>query len=360
MKIRAKLFGFFIFMNNNKFTAHYKQSGKFMKKIFRLFILCITLIVCFSANTVLSASAETEKIYLGGIPAGFSLQVRGAYVIGLTDVLTENGLISPAKNADIQVGDKIMYIDGTEVNNAVDIAKNLQNNEEKNIVIIREGKTILKQVKPVTDLNKENKLGLFIRDNINGIGTITFVKGNKIATLGHPILDDSGNIIEIIGGNISYCNITGVVKGKRGKAGELRGVFLKKNNIATIKKNSVTGVYGELINDNAKELGLKEIKIGTAKMGEAEIYSTINGNKPCKYTISIIKVDENNREDKNFVVKITDENLLKQTGGIVQGMSGSPIVQNGKLVGAVTHVFLNDPTRGFGISINNMLGSISK
>ena len=199
------------------------------------------------------------------------------------------------------------------------------------------------------------KLGILIRDGVSGIGTITFIKENRIAALGHPILNDNNSLVEIIGGNVYTCNITGCVKGERGKAGELKGNFIRISPFACIEKNLLCGVYG-CLNDNFDYKTLKKVKIGEAVPGEASIYSTTTGNLPKEYSISIIKVD-NNEDYKNFVIKVTDKELLNTTGGIVQGMSGSPIVQNGKLVGAVTHVFLNDPTRGFGIKIDKMINN---
>lgn len=327
-----------------------------MKKILKfLLVFCVLITSLTSQQNI--ALAETEKLYLGGFPAGFSLDIRGAYIVGLTDVLTENGIVSPAKDNDIHVGDKIMSIDGKEVNNANDIYKCLTSETEKTIIIERKKDIIIKNIKPAKNIYGENKLGVFIRENVNGIGTITFIKGNTIASLGHPVLDNEGNKIDIIGGKIANCNITGYINGKRGKAGELRGVFLKNLDVATIEKNTETGIYGKLLNNDLNELKLKEIEIGKGVPGKAEIYSTIYGNTPCKYNIEIIKSNDYTK-DKNFVIKIIDIELLNTTGGIVQGMSGSPIVQNGKLVGAVTHVFLNDPTRGFGISVENMLNNI--
>ena len=152
------------------------------------------------------------------------------------------------------------------------------------------------------------------------------------------------------------CEITGFIKGERGRAGELRGTFDRRRKIASLDKNLNSGVYGDIC-DNENLSNLREIELGNAKMGDASIYTTINGTCPKEYSISIIKVDTISRDTKNFVIRITDQRLLELTGGIVQGMSGSPIVQNGKLVGAVTHVFINDPTRGFGISIDNMINN---
>lgn len=164
-------------------------------------------------------------------------------------------------------------------------------------------------------------------------------------------------MLEAGDGNIFRCSIVGVVRGERGRAGELKGLFLNENRVAKADKNCESGIYGNF----GKEYdcsGLKTVPIGDeAKPGAASILTTVDGVAPKEYEIGIVKVDAGNRQNKNFVIKITDDELLAQTGGIVQGMSGSPIMQDGKLIGAVTHVFLNDPTRGYGIAISNMLGN---
>ncbi len=324
-----------------------------MKKFRRLFILCIvSFCVIFTSGK--NAFAEETTIYIGGMPAGFYLESRGAYVVGLCDVITENGLKSPSKEQGIEVGDIILFINDIEINNANDIENAIGDGLEKNIVIERKGKKENITVKPALDVNKKPRLGIFIREGINGIGTITYIKNNEFAALGHPVLDDDGNILNIISGKIYDCNITSYVKGERGKPGELRGVFVRRSEKGIIIKNTENGVFGKF--NNIDKNKLTAVETGEAKVGNAYIMTTIEGFEPKKYTISIVKCDKD-EHIKNYVIKVTDENLLKTTGGIVQGMSGSPIIQDDKLVGAVTHVFVNDPSRGFGISVNNMLKS---
>lgn len=318
---------------------------------FLFLILAIYSLFIFSFNTVY---AFEEKIYLGGMPAGFSLLTRGASIVGLSDVITEKGLLSPAKEAGLKVGDTILKIDGVDINGASDIEKSLVDGLVKNLTVKRCGEVFNDTITPAKDLSGNFKLGIFVRDNVNGIGTITYVKGNRFASLGHPVLNDNSEIVEIIGGDLFHCNITDYIKGERGKPGELRGIFIRKDVIGTIDKNTECGVFGTYKEINKDEL--ISIETAEAVMGNATIYTTIKGESPKEYSITIIKVD-NGLGQKNFVIKINDERLLECTGGIVQGMSGSPIVQNGKLVGAVTHVFINDPTRGFGVSIQNMLNN---
>lgn len=324
-----------------------------MKKKIKILSIFLCFIVVLSFSFVTNVKADGNDVYLGGFPAGFSLSTNGAYVAGVCDVVTKNGICSPSKEADIRVGDIITNIDGCKIYNATDIELNIKDKNEVCIQLKRARDIIIKTVNTAKDINDNYKLGLFIRNDVCGIGTVTFIKNGRLASLGHPVIGDDGKIFDITSGSVFDCNITGFVKGERGKAGELRGIFLKTNSVATIDKNLISGVYAQLDNNyDTKEL--RKIEIGTAKPGDAIMRTTIEGNKPLEYSISIIKVD-NQSDCKNFVIKITDKNLLDSTGGIVQGMSGSPIVQNNKLVGAVTHVFLNDPTRGFGISIDNMI-----
>ena len=325
-----------------------------MKKKLGFLIFILLFLLAFNVNFT-PVNANVNKIYLGGMPAGFSLETKGAKVVGICGVVTEDGMKSPAKDSNICVGDIILNIGEYEVNNASDIEYALNNSINNYIKIKRNGEVITEKIFPTKDINGNYRLGVFVQDNVNGIGTITYIKGNRFASLGHPVTDENGETLKITGGELFSCNITGSIKGERGKAGELRGVFNFKNLIAKIDKNTSCGVFGE-INDINNFTNLVEVEIGQAHMGDAVIYSTVLGDKPEKYNISIIKADLNNHT-KNFVIKINDENLLNCTGGIVQGMSGSPILQNGKLVGAVTHVFINDPTRGFGISINNMINN---
>lgn len=327
----------------------------YLNKFSKILFVFIAILTLFNVNTYQTFAKEKNTIYLGGMPAGFSLYTRGAYIVGLCDVISENGLVSPSKANDLRVGDVILFINDKEINCALDIENQLTSSEEKTFIIDRNGETIIKNISPAKDMSNKYKLGIFVRDEINGIGTITYIKGDRFGSLGHPIIDDHKGVLQITGGCVFDCKITGNIKGERGKAGELRGVFIRNNLIATIDKNVECGVFGN-INKNFSTKKLKKIDLGTAKVGDASIYSTIDGKNTKEYAISIIKIDKS-LTSKNLVVKINDKELLSSTGGIIQGMSGSPIVQDGKLVGAITHVFINDPTRGFGVMIDKMINN---
>jgi stage IV sporulation protein B len=326
-------------------------------KFISVICLIVAVIACMCAYGGTVVFADENCIYLGGMPAGFTMTTKGAHVVGLCDVVTDEGVTSPSKYGDIRVGDIIIEINGTQINNAKDIEHIVKNTQEISIKILRSGQIFEKRITPSKDLNGNVKLGVFIKDSISGVGTVTFIKNGKFASLGHAVIDENNNELDIIDGNIYSCSIKGVVKGERGAAGELKGVFLRDNPIGKIEKNTSSGVYGSVTNKQIIDKLIK-IETGEAKVGSAKIVSTVEGKESKEYDISIVKCDFFG-ENKNFVIKIADEKLLNITGGIVQGMSGSPIIQNGKLVGAVTHVFINDPTRGFGISINNMIENIA-
>ena len=327
------------------------------KKINVLFAFILTLsLILFINGNGMTAKAETE-LYLGGISAGLTIKTEGATVIGLSDIVTKDGVFSPAKNADIKVGDIVISINGKKVNGAKSITSILSTCGENpvEIVLERNGKKVIKYVLPKKDQNGTYKLGFFLRDDLNGIGTITyFTKNGEFGALGHPVSDDDGKTIPLSGGTSYLCSVIGVVKGQRGKAGEIKGIFVEDTKIGTLKKNSNTGVYGTA-DGNYKYKELPLTTTGEATMGKATITTCIDGVTTKDYQISIVKIDKNNKENKNLVIKILDKELLAETNGILQGMSGSPIVQGGKIVGAVTHVFINDPSRGFGILIDKML-----
>ncbi len=323
------------------------------KKILLLIILSFSIILTSNFKVVYG---EDVKYYLGGYPVGIELTTRGALVVGTCDVVTENGVDSPSKKVGITAGDRIMYIDSIEINDAFDIENAIKTGGEKTVIIKRNEEIINCNLTPAKDMTGCYKIGVFVKNGINGIGTITyFTDRGDFASLGHPVfLNDK--IAEIKKGNLYFCSITGFVMGEYSKPGELKGVFIKDKIIGNIYKNQSNGVFGQL-NQDAYYKNMREVQLGVGMVGDAVIYTTINGTTPKEYSVSIIKVDSKEGSLKNYVIKVTDKELISQTGGIVQGMSGSPIMQNGKLIGAITHVFTNDPTRGFGISINNMINN---
>lgn len=328
-----------------------------MKLRKKLILIILVVVALITQSAYLSVFADDDFLFLGGEPAGFTIKTYGATVIGLSDVVSEGGVFSPAKNADVRIGDVITSIDGKDVGSIEFIAETL--NETKGnpvkIDLERDGQKISKYVSPRKDSTGNYKLGLFLRDDLSGIGTITyFEKDGSFAALGHPVLSEKGEMLKVSSGNCYLCSIIGVNKGERGKAGELKGIFIEDKRLGVITDNRCTGLYGKADKNYGYSKHTK-VQVGTGVIGNASIIACVDGVTPKEYSVSVVKTDFNDKENKNFVIKITDKALLDQTNGILQGMSGSPIIQKGKIIGAVTHVFINDPTRGFGISISKML-----
>ncbi len=313
----------------------------------------------FTYSPTINAKAENgEYVYIGGIPAGFMISAGGAQVIGICEVVGETETVSPAGKAGIKTGDLITKAGEITIENISDLNSILEKNQDKNIELtVKRGETIEKiTVKPRLDkISKKYKIGVLIRDTVSGIGTITYidVSNRKFGSLGHTVGADNTISKD---SKLYQCSIVGSVKGIRGKAGELHGMFLSENALGEMQKTCNCGIFGKIYDSvDLSSFQKAQATSNGAKPGKGYILSTISGLNPVKYEIEVVKVDKDNKENKNFVLKIVDEALINATGGIVQGMSGSPIIQDEKLIGAVTHVFLNDPTRGYGIAIEKML-----
>ena len=333
-----------------------------MRKLGFLFLGAILSFGCVSgARAEISASAEEKKVYIGGMSAGFTLKIGGAQVIGLSEVITEKGTVSPALTAGIRAGDKIQKIQGIRVNSIAELNEIVEKSKggKVEVELLRAAEILAFSVIPVKEaITGKYKIGVLVRDSVSGIGTVTYIDQatGKFGALGHPVTDNRNQNMQLSDGTVYTCSIVGVSKGVRGKAGELRGMFLNDKCFGTAEKICECGIFGHVSQEfKPTESMLTVANSTSAKPGNAVIYSTVNGMEVKCYDIEIVKVEKNNKENKNYVLKIKDEGLISETGGIVQGMSGSPILQDGCLIGAVTHVFLNDPTRGYGIDINQML-----
>ncbi|WP_416176306.1 SpoIVB peptidase [Clostridium sp.] len=305
-------------------------------------------------------------VYPGGKPIGVKLNTTGVLVIALSDVITNSGrVISPAAKAGIEIGDDILKINDVNVNGAEETKEEINRSEGKDIKLLinHKGKYIEKNVKPVMSSEDNNyKIGLWIRDSTAGVGTLTFYdnKSNTFAALGHPITDiDTGTILNVNSGEVVSSSIVSVRKGVKGNPGELKGIFVNEDYVlGNIYKNTECGVFGKG-KEELETKGFPPMKIGLRseiKEGPAKILTTIDKDGVKEYDIEIKKLLQQDKPDsKSMVIKVTDKRLLEKTGGIVQGMSGSPIIQNGKIVGAVTHVLVNKPDIGYGIYIEWML-----
>ena len=308
-------------------------------------------------------------VYPGGQPIGVKLNTKGVLVVALSDIEGVNGKTpSPAANAGVQIGDSIIKINDVEINHAEDVTRiiNEEKRSEITLKVQRKNDNNFFEIKvnPTLDsTDGKQKIGLWVRDSTAGVGTLTFYheKSKKFAALGHPITDaDTGTILSVNNGVIVSSNIVSIKKGTKGNPGELRGLFIEENKIkGQIIKNTQCGVFGNgtksLINNKFNKpmnIALRnEIKVG-----KAQILTTINNSEPELFDIEIQKLlPQNTAGSKSMVIRITDPRLLEKTGGIVQGMSGSPIIQNNKIIGAVTHVLINKPDTGYGIYIEWML-----
>lgn len=308
------------------------------------------------------------KVIPSGEAIGVRIESKGLLIVGLSSINNVNGRkYSPAADAGLEVGDTLLKIDGYPVEYEKDVINylnNRQNKEKKVIITIQRGDALLTKIVQPVQCEDDNlyKIGLWVRDQITGIGTMTFYdpKTMTFAALGHGITDiDSGALVDINSGTIMKSKVAAIQKARKTVPGEIIGIFSDNiNSYGIIEKNTNYGIYGKLAKSQIDSKN-KPMPIGLSyqvKEGPAKILATINGNQIEEYDIEITKVNRQPSADsKSMAIRITDPRLLEKTGGIVQGMSGSPIIQNGKLVGAVTHVLINEPTRGYGIFIEWML-----
>ena len=322
----------------------------------------VSLFGLFPIKTVSVTETEETEVVVLGTPFGLKIFTEGVLVVGYSDVDTENGTKNPALEAGVKTGDIILKINGEDVTENSDVQSIITKSQGKpcELELKRDGNTFSVTLTPVLSVtDKVYKMGLWVRDSSAGIGTLTFYSPTlKVAAgLGHGICDtDTGELIPFDSGQFVKAEIVGIKKSSGKVTGELKGVF-SGGDIAQLAGNEITGVYGcdcsEITDgESAMPIALKQ----EVKTGKACILTTVDDNEPCLYECEIEKVYHNDSAKiKNMVIKITDEELLAKTGGIVQGMSGSPVIQNGKLVGAVTHVLVDDPTKGYAIFAENML-----
>lgn len=302
----------------------------------------------------------------GGQAIGVAMMTEGVYVVDTSNVMSYEGqAVNPASAAGIFPGDTILAVDGVEVRNLDELAHAVMRNTGAPMLLKIKNdngqKTLA--VTPVVDREGIPRLGIWGRDSTAGVGTLTYVDpaANAFGALGHAITDaDTRKILPVRDGGLYPSSIVGVSPGRQGKPGELQGMFSTDDELlGVIQINTEYGVYGEYQGANAGSLypeGLPVALRSAVYEGAAQILSSIDGNGVQAYDCRIVKIaNQNAPETRSMVIEITDPALLKKTGGIVQGMSGSPIIQGGCIIGAVTHVYVNDPTRGYGLFIEWML-----
>lgn len=307
-----------------------------------------------------------KQIIPSGEAIGVKIQTKGVLVVGLSSITTADGKKhSPAADAGFEIGDTILEINGKKIEKERDITNIVNENKDETLkfIVEREGNKQSISVKPVQSLEDSiYRIGLWVRDNIAGVGTMTFIdpETKTFGALGHGITDiDSGVLVDISMGSVLKSKVASVQKARKTAPGEIVGIFYESDDpYGRIRKNTNYGIYGSL-NLSKRQSSVQPMPIALSyqvKEGPAKILSTIEGSKVEEFDIEIQKVNrQNSPNSKSMLIKVTDPKLLDITGGIVQGMSGSPIIQDGRLVGAVTHVLVNDPTRGYGIFIEWML-----
>lgn len=327
----------------------------------------ISLLGLITFKTVKVDVVEKKSLAACGNTVGVKMTLDGILVLAISDVQGPGGIRQiPARDSGIKAGDIIKQINGEAAESIEMLINEIDNSKGRPIEIkFKRGETygtaVINPVKSSED--GKYRIGMWVRDNTAGIGTLTFFDpdSGSFGALGHGITDiDTGILMPVSQGEILESNILGIKKGEVGHPGELKGVFIEDNKLGTIRKNCEFGIYGELsefaMSGNLKGKLYPIAVRSQIKEGPAQILSNIDGKIVELYDIEIQKVSRQSLNgSKGMVLKITDEKLLRSTGGIVQGMSGSPIIQNGRIIGAVTHVLVNDPTRGYGIFIEGML-----
>ena len=310
-----------------------------------------------------SVRVEEEKVLVpGGQAVGVAIRTAGVLVVGASDL--GGGEASPAREAGVRAGDLITAVDGEPINEAERLSELVNGDAERRLTLNRAGQELSVSVRPRQDARDQAyRLGVWVRDSTAGVGTLSFYDPatGAFGALGHAITDlDTGVILPVSHGEVLTGSVSGVRRGEKGRAGELVSqISLDAPALGEITSNGERGIYGTLYHALTNPLypeGVSVLHRSEVRLGPAQILSTVDGGGVKAYDVEIVKVSEPSASaQRTLVLRITDDELLEKTGGIVQGMSGSPILQNGKLVGAVTHVLVNDPTRGYGIFIENML-----
>ncbi len=337
-------------------TLEQEKINKIGKVSFRLNLFNLIPLKNIDVNVI----PKTTVVPMGNA-IGMKLYTAGVLVVGMSEIEGKK----PYENSGIKEGDRIIQINQNQIDNTDDLMKAVNKSDGNNIYIkyVRDEKTITTSIKPLKNSSNEYKIGLWVRDAAAGVGTLTFYEPSSgmFATLGHGIMDiDTAELIKIANGELVTTNILSINKGTKGNPGEIRGTIEAGHTIGSISKNTKFGVFGTInktpylntSNTNEVQVALRE----EIKTGKALIICELENGKKEYYDIEIQRIFiSNNKDNKSMLIKVTDKKLLEKTGGIIQGMSGAPIIQNGKFVGAVTHVLVNDPTIGYGVFADIML-----
>jgi stage IV sporulation protein B len=344
---------------NQPFTIKSSQTGKYNVSL-KLFGL-------FEFKKLSLDVIESTGLIPCGNPIGIYVETDGILVLGSGRITGEDGLNYEPISNKLKSGDYILKINNKEVEDKKDLINEIQkcNGGDVTLLVRRNNEKITVRISPVKTASGNYKIGAWIRDNTQGIGTLTFISTDgQFGALGHGITDiDTGLLMDVKAGTIYTAEIMSIIKGKEGEPGELIGMIRQsdKYKIGSITDNTYQGIFGKVSNGFIQSMDAKPLEIGLKQevvKGKATIRCTIE-DKVEDYDIEIESVDiSNSNHSKGIIIRITDPRLLSLTGGIVQGMSGSPIIQNNKIIGAVTHVFIQDSTKGYGTFIENMVNNL--
>ncbi|MDR0889761.1 MAG: SpoIVB peptidase [Oscillospiraceae bacterium] len=317
-----------------------------MKKIIKPMAM-FALLAALLASTVW---ALPETLIPGGRTIGLQLQTQGVSIVDFA---------GEAKAAGLEIGDVLCKINGKEITNAQELSELVakSNGEELIVTVERDGKEQTLTLKPQKTA-EGFRLGVYVRDSINGIGTITYFnpENDSFGALGHGVNNADAKLVPIREGKVCASRVAAILRGKCGEPGALQGALLSNDEIGTIHENTAHGIFG-IMPGAAEGQSVPVARAEEIHTGEAIIFSNVSGTEVKQYSINVVSLYPNDENCRNMLIEVTDPALLSQTGGIVQGMSGSPILQDGKLIGAVTHVLVNEPTQGYGIFIENMLNA---
>lgn len=317
----------------------------------------ITALFSLAVTAALTTAAWAQELVVGGQAVGIQVGTKGVLIAGLTQVETANGSKSPAQDAGLKKGDLIVEMGGESIAKASELIDRVAELDGRpaELTVQREKKTLRVTVQPVESAEGQWMMGMWLRDGVSGIGTLTFCDPATgiYGALGHSISDaDTGLEMPLDEGSITDAEIVSITKGLPGAPGELNGCADMGRVLGSIDGNTAHGIYGRMYT----ALGTRRLETGNITTGPATIVSTVSGRQPEEYDVEINRIYRD-AGGEHVMLTVVDSELCARTGGIVQGMSGSPILQGGRLVGAVTHVFVNDPTRGYGVSIQDMLAS---
>lgn len=317
----------------------------------------ITALFSLAVAAALTTAAWAQELVVGGQAVGIQVGTKGVLIAGLTQVETANGSKSPAQDAGLKKGDLIVEMGGESIAKASELIDRVTELDGRpaELTVQREKKTLRVTVQPVESSEGQWMMGMWLRDGVSGIGTLTFCDPATgiYGALGHSISDaDTGLEMPLDEGSITDAEIVSITKGLPGAPGELNGCADMGRVLGSIDGNTAHGIYGRMYT----ALGTRRLETGNITTGPATIVSTVSGRQPEEYDVEINRIYRD-AGGEHVMLTVVDSELCARTGGIVQGMSGSPILQGGRLVGAVTHVFVNDPTRGYGVSIQDMLAS---